>query len=189
MGRRLTWPTSGDAGCGYSRASTPAEQLTSRRTVMSSRMERGRRAPPAHCSPAIAPRDSFVARFTPPRAGTLIYHPHADEVRQQQAGLSGAIVVLDDPRSFDPARDIVFLISTPRLNAEGGTVFLNGTNKPAAREWRVGERYRLRLVNIHTARPSMITRRIQDSTVLTWRPIAQDGMDLPPERAVARRAH
>jgi FtsP/CotA-like multicopper oxidase with cupredoxin domain len=35
-------------------------------------------------SPAIAPRDSLEARFTPPRAGTFIHHPHADEVRQQQ---------------------------------------------------------------------------------------------------------
>jgi len=33
-------------------------------------------------SPAIAPRDSFEARFTPPRSGTFIYHTHLDEVRQ-----------------------------------------------------------------------------------------------------------
>ena len=31
--------------------------------------------------------DSFVVRFTPPRAGTFIYHTHADESRQQHAGL------------------------------------------------------------------------------------------------------
>ena len=139
-------------------------------------------------SPAIAVRDSFVARFTPPRAGTFMYHPHADEVRQQEAGLSGAIVVLDDPRSFDPEKDVVLLISTPRLNADDATVFLNGTNKPAPREWRVGERYRLRVINIHTYRPSMRARLHQDSTLLSWRPIAKDGMDLPPDRAVMRPA-
>ena len=139
-------------------------------------------------SPSIAPRDSFVARFTPPRAGTFIYHPHADEVRQQEAGLSGAIVVLDDPRSFDPEKDVVLLVSTPRLNADNATVFLNGTNKPAMLEWRVGERYRLRVINIHTSRPSMRARLHQDSTVLSWRPIAKDGMDLPPNRAVMRPA-
>ena len=28
----------------------------------------------AHLAPIIAPHDSFVVRFTPPRAGTFIYH-------------------------------------------------------------------------------------------------------------------
>src|SRR5262249_40303510 len=56
-------------------------------------------------SPAIAPRDSFEARFTPPRAGTFIYHPHADEVRQQRAGMSGAIVVLPPGARYDPEQD------------------------------------------------------------------------------------
>jgi manganese oxidase len=143
---------------------------------------------PGRISPAIAPRDSFVARFTPPRAGTFIYHPHADEVRQQQAGLSGAIVVVDDPRTFDPEKDVVLLLSIPRRNADAGVILLNGTNTPALREWRVGERYRLRFINIHTARPSMIGRLMQDSTVLTWRAVAKDGADLPPERATIRPA-
>jgi FtsP/CotA-like multicopper oxidase with cupredoxin domain len=143
---------------------------------------------PARLTPAIAPRDSFVARFTPPRAGTFIYHPHADEVRQQKAGLSGAIIVLDAPEKFDPEHDVVLLVSTPRLAADGGTVLLNGTNTPLPRDMRVGERYRLRLVNIHTARPSMIARVVRDSTVLTWRAVAKDGRDLPPDQATVRPA-
>jgi len=137
-------------------------------------------------SPAIAPRDSFEARFTPPRAGTFIYHPHADEVRQQQAGLSGAIVVVDDPGSYDAVHDMVLLVSTPRRDADGGTVLLNGTNAPVPLEMRVGERYRLRLVNIHTARPSMIARLMRDSTLLAWRAVAKDGRDLPPDQATMR---
>jgi FtsP/CotA-like multicopper oxidase with cupredoxin domain len=143
---------------------------------------------PGRIAPAIAPRDSFEARFTPPRAGTFIYHPHADEVRQQQAGLSGAIVVLDPRESFDPSKDIVLLISTPRRIADAGVVLLNGTSTPLPRDMRVGERYRLRLVNIHTVRPSMIARLMQDSTMLTWRGIAKDGMDLPADQATMRRA-
>jgi FtsP/CotA-like multicopper oxidase with cupredoxin domain len=142
----------------------------------------------AKLSPAIAPRDSFEARFTPPRAGTFIYHPHADEVRQQRAGMSGAIVVLAPGARYDPERDIVLLISTPRRAADNATVFLNGTNTPAPREMRVGERYRLRLVNIHTARPSMIARMMRDTTVLAWRAIAKDGMDLPNDLATVRPA-
>jgi FtsP/CotA-like multicopper oxidase with cupredoxin domain len=139
-------------------------------------------------SPAIAPRDSFEARFTPPRAGTFIYHPHADEVRQQEAGLSGAIVVLDNPDTYDPVHDVVLLVSTPRREADGETVFLNGTNAPRPLDMRVGEHYRLRLVNIHTYRPSMIARLMRDSTLLEWRAVAKDGRDLPPDQATMRPA-
>ena len=139
-------------------------------------------------SPAIAPRDSFVARFTPPRAGTFIYHPHADEVRQQEAGLSGAIVVLDNPAAYDPVHDLVLLVSTPRRQADGRTVFLNGTNTPRPLDMRVGQRYRLRLVDIHTYRPSMIARLMRDSTLVEWRALAKDGRELPPDQATRRPA-
>ena len=139
-------------------------------------------------SPAIAPRDSFEARFTPPRAGTFIYHPHADEVRQQEAGLSGAIVVLDDPGAYDAMHDVVLLVSSPRRDADRATVFLNGTNAPRPLEMRVGERYRLRLVDIHTYRPSMIARLMRDSTLVEWRAVAKDGRDLPPDQATMRPA-
>ena len=46
-------------------------------------------------APAIAPGDSFEARFTPPRAGTFIYHTHIDDIRQPSSGLYGAIIVLE----------------------------------------------------------------------------------------------
>ena len=62
-------------------------------------------------APVIAPGDSFEARFTPPRAGTFIYHSHVDEVRQQAAGLTGAIVVLAPGQRFDPATDLLAVIS------------------------------------------------------------------------------
>ena len=141
-----------------------------------------------HIAPAIAPGDSFEARFTPPRSGTFIYHPHADEVRQQQAGLSGALLVVDDPARFDPAHDIVLLVTVPRREVDGATVWINGSSTPKPLELRVGERYRLRIVDIHTYRPSMIVRLLRDSTLMTWRPVAKDGMDLPPERATMRPA-
>lgn len=140
-------------------------------------------------APAIAPRDSFEAKFTPPRSGTFIYHPHADEVRQQQAGLSGALLVVDAPEAYNPANDIVLLLTVPRLQADAATtVLINGSDKPAALELRVGERYRLRLIDIHTFRPSMITRLLRDSTLVTWRAIAKDGMDLPLDQATMRPA-
>jgi FtsP/CotA-like multicopper oxidase with cupredoxin domain len=140
-------------------------------------------------APAIAPRDSFEARFTPPRSGTFIYHPHADEVRQQQAGMSGALVVVDDPQRFDPTHDIVILLTVPRTAAEAADVtWINGSSAPAPLELRAGDRYRLRIIDIHTFRPSMIVRIDRDSTLARWRPLAKDGMDLPATRAVARPA-
>lgn len=144
---------------------------------------------PGRIAPAIAPRDSFEARFTPPRAGTFIYHPHADEVRQQRAGLVGALVVVDSLEKFDAERDIVLLMSVPRSIADAPTaVFVNGSMSPPARELRAGERYRIRLVDIHTFRPSMIMRVLRDSTPVAWRAIAKDGMDLPTDQATVRPA-
>jgi len=139
-------------------------------------------------APVIAPRDSFEARFTPPRSGTFIYHPHADEVRQQKAGLSGALLVVDSPASFNPANDLVFLLTVPRLQADLNQILINGSMTPPAIEMHVGERYRLRIVDIHTFRPSMIVRMLRDSTPVTWRAVAKDGMDIPSDRATARPA-
>ncbi len=143
---------------------------------------------PGRIAPVIAARDSFEARFTPPRAGTFMYHPHADEVRQQQAGMAGALIVLDPSSTFDPSHDIVVLISVPRRAADFDHVLINGSLSPALREFRVGESYRIRLVNIHTYRPSMIARLMRDSTTVTWRAIAKDGMDLPTDQATVRPA-
>ena len=144
---------------------------------------------PGRIAAAIASRDSFVARFTPPRSGTFMYHPHADEIRQQQAGLSGVLLVLDDPAAYDPTHDIVLLLTVPRREVDDArAVLLNGSMTPAPLHLARGERYRFRLVNLHTARPSMIARLLRDSTAVTWRPVAKDGMDLPPERAKTQRA-
>jgi len=41
---------------------------------------------------------------------------------------------------------------------------------------------------VHTYRPSMIVRLLRDSTPVTWRAVAKDGMDLPTDRATTRRA-
>jgi manganese oxidase len=143
---------------------------------------------PGRVSPAIAPRDSFVARFTPPRAGTFIYHPHTDEVRQQRAGLSGALIVHENPAAFDSTHDIVLLVATPRRDADQEGVTLNGSLSPPVRRFRVGARYRLRIVNIHTYRPAMVARLVRDTVPVAWRAIAKDGMDLPEDQATVRPA-
>ena len=133
-------------------------------------------------APPIAPGGSFEARFTPPRSGTFIYHTHLDDTRQQQAGLSGALLVVDDLADYDTERDIVLMISVPRKQADSDKVLINGSMMPAAREFRVGQRYRLRFVNIHTFRPSMRMRLLSRDKLLTWQMVAKDGMDFPSDQ-------
>jgi len=122
-------------------------------------------------------------RFTPPRSGTFIYHSHIDEVRQQQAGLTGALIVVDSPATYDASRDIVMLVTAPRRLADDSRVVLNGSLSPATLEMRAGERYRFRFINMHTSRPSMRMRLLHDNQLVTWRAVSKDGRDLPDDQA------
>jgi len=140
-------------------------------------------------SPLVAPGDSFEARFTPPRAGTFIYHTHVDELRQQPAGLSGPLIVLEPGRRYDPATDIAVLITTPRDSAdEAQTVFINGRRTPAPLDVQGGVPHRLRIINITIGRPSIRVELRRDTTLLSWRALAKDGGELPAARQLARPA-
>jgi len=141
-------------------------------------------------TPAIAPGTSFVVKFTPPRAGTFIYHTHIDEPRQQPAGLSGPIIVMEPGARFDPLTDHPILISTPRRIAERPRVYLNGSHAPQAFEWRTGEKHLLRIVNMTVGPPGGVTvSLLRDSaTLVAWRPVAKDGATLPPALSRARNA-
>jgi len=62
-------------------------------------------------------------------------------------------------------------------------VLINGTPQPDMKELVMGERYRLRFINIHVARPNMRMRLLKEDKPLTWRSIAKDGMDLPADQS------
>jgi manganese oxidase len=143
---------------------------------------------PERLAPEIAPKDSFVVRFTPPRAGTFMYHTHVNDIRQQRAGLSGALLVLEPGTTYDPSLDIVLLLSTPRMDAEQDRILLNGTLTPAPLELHVGTPYRLRLINIHTYRPAMRVELKSAAGRESWRAVAKDGADLPRTLATVRPA-
>jgi len=143
----------------------------------------------AQISPAIAPHDSFVARFTPPRAGTFIYHTHVNESEQQRAGLVGPIIVLEPGTTLDSATDHTVLITTPATGAdEARTVLLNGSLSPPALEIRAGAAQRLRLINMTMTRPNMRVELWRGDSLVTWRPLAKDGADLPDSWRVPRPA-
>jgi FtsP/CotA-like multicopper oxidase with cupredoxin domain len=139
---------------------------------------------PTRITPLIAAGDSFVVRMTPPRSGTFIYHTHADEVRQQHAGLSGALVVSEPGRRRDPARDIPLVITEARAGNGTITTLVNGSASPAPLMLRAGTTYRLRLVQMGVARSAMWAELWRDSSRATWQAIAKDGADLPESARV-----
>ena len=140
-------------------------------------------------SPVIAPRDSFEARFTPPRSGTFIYHTHVDEPRQQPAGLSGALLVVDPDRAYDTATDIPVLITTPRIaETARRAVLINGQVAPPSTDLRAGVSHRFRLINITIGRPNIRVEVWRDTSLVHWRATAKDGAELPEERKVVQPA-
>jgi len=141
----------------------------------------------AHIMPPIAPGGSFLARFTPPRAGTFIYHSHIDDVRQLSSGLYGPLIVLVPGQSFDPETDRIMLLSVggPEYDAP---LFLNGTTQPQPMELRVGTKYRFRFINIMAANPPLAISLLSGDAPVSWRAIAKDGADLPPRHATMRSA-
>ena len=140
-------------------------------------------------SPVVAPKDSFEARFTPPRSGTFIYHTHVDEPRQQPAGLSGALLVVDADRPYDASTNIPVLITTPRSAAMvPRAVLINGRLPAPPVELRVGVPHRLRLINITVGRPSISVLVLRDTSLVQWRAVAKDGADLPDGKRVVGMA-
>jgi FtsP/CotA-like multicopper oxidase with cupredoxin domain len=137
--------------------------------------------------PPIAPGDSFVAEFTPPRAGTFIYHTHAHELVQLAQGLYGALIVEEPGHRLDAAVDRLVLVAPdgPSRDSVGGMV--NGMLQPPPLDLVAGRRYHLRLINIHADNRVLFTL-LRDTALVTWRPLAKDGADLPPALTAARPA-
>jgi FtsP/CotA-like multicopper oxidase with cupredoxin domain len=141
-------------------------------------------------SPVIAPGDSFVVRFPPPRAGTFIYHTHVDEERQLLGRLAGALIVLEPGERYDPSVDHVPLITSPMEFADQRTaVLLDGSATPAPLVLRANVRHRIRVVNMTVKRPVLRLDLLRDSVPVAWRLIAKDGADLdaPIASPVAQR--
>ena len=140
-----------------------------------------------HLAPEIAPGDSFAVEFTPPRSGTFMYHAHVDEVREQLAGLEGALIVRDSGTA--PSADDHTFFLKGLSNDPGFPVEINGQANPDTVILHVGQPARLRMLNLSTvniapvfsltARPDSAFTLAHDTLVVEWRPLAKDGFDLP----------
>jgi FtsP/CotA-like multicopper oxidase with cupredoxin domain len=142
-------------------------------------------------TPLIAPGESTVVRFTPPRAGTFIYHTHSHDNRQLASGLYGALVVVEPGETFDPARDHIVLLGNegPRdpARAERLPVVVNGTRK-AAIALKRGMPNRIRLINITQNFSGLNVSFIHANEPMAWRAAAKDGADLPASQQTTRPA-
>ena len=137
----------------------------------------------AHPMPVIMAGDSMTVSFTPPRAGTFIYHSHSNEGFQIAAGLAGPLVVLDGRERLDSTADHTILIN--QGFDETGRV--NGRSTPDTLRLALGKLHRLRLVQI--APDWRVIVSLGDSAgTASWRAVAKDGADLPPQQAAMRPA-
>ncbi len=128
-------------------------------------------------TPLIAPGDSFVVRIAPPRAGTYIYHSHANELYQLGSGLFGPVVVLEPGETLDPRTDhfLVFSMAGPDLDI--APIVANNGADPVL-ELEAGLTHRIRIINI-TA-DDLVEMEIRDGEdLLPWRILAIDGADVP----------
>lgn len=140
----------------------------------------------------IAPHDSLAVRWTPPRAGSFMYHSHFSELKQMGAGLYGPIIVLAPGEKFDAATERVLFFGTAGagVNFFDGPfpkVILNGSAEPAPMELKAGTRYRFRLFNLAGDSPTQVSLN-QDGKPVEWRAVAKDGYPLPASLAVSQEA-
>ncbi len=146
----------------------------------------------ANILPSIAPDESLTVRWTPPRAGSFMYHSHFNEAFQMGSGLYGPIIVLEPGERFDPETDRILFFGT--AGTAKNPVFgpfpsfvLNGKTQPEAMNLKAGTRYRFRLFNLAGDMPLMVSLKAGDVPI-SWRAVAKDGYPLPPSQSVSRPA-
>jgi FtsP/CotA-like multicopper oxidase with cupredoxin domain len=141
-------------------------------------------------TPPIPPGGSFLARMTPPRAGTFIYHTHWHDVAQLTSGLYGPLIVVEPGQKYDPDVDKIFLISREGPEESESPLLLNGSAQPPPLVLKLGTKYRLRLINIGTNDSDAVVSFLAgDARPVQWRAVAKDGWTLPAIQATTRPAN
>jgi FtsP/CotA-like multicopper oxidase with cupredoxin domain len=131
-------------------------------------------------APTIAPRDSFTAHLTLPRAGTFIYHTHLNDVEQLTSGLYGAIIVLEPGAKFDATTDHLFVVGWDG-DADPLHLLVNGDSTPPPLVLKPGVHHRLRFVFIGAVGGEQFT--LQSAAGPTrWKTLARDGFALSPAK-------
>ena len=127
-------------------------------------------------APLIAPHATFIARFTPPRAGTFMYHVHSERGDELSSGLYAPLIVIEPGTSFDRRRDHIFVIAGAGPSATH-PVAVNGSVSPDTVTLIAGEVYRFRLIDI-SANDVHLTTLQGPAGLVLWRPVASDGWNV-----------
>jgi FtsP/CotA-like multicopper oxidase with cupredoxin domain len=142
-------------------------------------------------TPAIEPEDSLTIRFTPPRAGTFMYHTHSHDERQLASGLYGAIVVLEPGETFDPSRDHIVLLgmqgAKDTINYQRFPVVVNGRTDVTI-PFKAGVPNRVRFINITTNFGGLNVSILGNNESVSWRMVAKDGAAIAPEAQLTQPA-
>ncbi len=135
-------------------------------------------------SPELPPGGSFEYKLSLMRPGTFIYHSHLDDVHQLTAGLYGAILVLPEGETYDPATDHLAIVGWRKPNPRSmRDVELNGLDQHPTQVAVVGEEHRIRIINIAPA-GNIFASMMKDSVAVPLTAIAKDGADLPRNQQV-----
>jgi FtsP/CotA-like multicopper oxidase with cupredoxin domain len=149
-------------------------------------------------TPPISAGQRFTAKFTPPRAGTYIYHTHWHDEAQLSGGLYGALIVLEPGERYDPAMDHVFMAAYegPAVSGRREPIVINGRSAsvpalapgPTPTVLRANAPNRLRLINITPASFALTFVLTDGFAPVQWTPLAKDGADLPQSQRRRREA-
>ena len=133
-------------------------------------------------TPAIQPGASFVARFTPNRAGTFIYHTHAADPNQLSGGVYGGLIVLEPGESFDTEHDRLLVIGARDDSFLTTRITVNGVEELGPMMFSRGVKYRLRVINMAPNLPANVQLGSKEHPA-TWRAVAKDGANVPSRLA------
>ncbi len=128
--------------------------------------------------------------FTPPRAGTFIYHTHGHGPHQLSSGMYSALLVVPDRKAFNAdVERVVLLGGSGPASADFGLAPLevNRSTNPLPMTLKVGMKYRFRLIDISPNDIAIVSLRGEAGPV-QWRAVAKDGADLPPVQSTSRVA-
>jgi FtsP/CotA-like multicopper oxidase with cupredoxin domain len=149
-------------------------------------------------TPPIAAGQRFTARFTPPRAGTFIYHTHWHDEAQLSGGLYGALIVLEPGERYDPTTDHIFIAAHegPEVAGRREPIVLNGRSAtvpaaapgPTPNVLRANVPNRVRLINITPANVALTFVLTDGFAPVQWTPLAKDGAALPDSQRRSREA-
>jgi FtsP/CotA-like multicopper oxidase with cupredoxin domain len=143
-------------------------------------------------TPPVPPGGTFTARFTPPRAGTFIYHTHDEHGADLAGGLYGALVVREPGAPPDDPREQPRGAGRRRRPGRGPAAAGAVRQRRHGRAPLVlagGASHRLRVINIAESDLKLVRLLDAAGAPVRWRVVGKDGWTPPAhQRGVARPA-